>query len=99
MALESSNISRRKFMLVSSAAVASPSLLRLSGVALPQAKAAIPNKVYFIKRTCVGCHCCRLFCPANAVILGDTRLEIDQEKCIHCGTCYRECPICAISEM
>ena len=24
--------------------------------------------------------------------------EIDQEKCIHCGTCYNACPVSAISE-
>jgi uncharacterized Fe-S center protein len=91
------DLSRRKFMLVSSAAVATPSLLNLSGM-VPESKAATKGKVYFINRTCIGCYCCKLFCPGNAVILGDCRLEIDQEKCIHCGTCYRECPICAISE-
>jgi Fe-S-cluster-containing hydrogenase component 2 len=38
------------------------------------------------------------FCPAKAVHFGDTGNEIDQKKCIHCGTCYRECPISVISE-
>jgi MinD superfamily P-loop ATPase len=98
MTSESLNLTRRKFMLVSSAAVATPSLLNLSGMMVPEAKAATKGKFYFINRTCIGCYCCKLFCPANAVILGDCRLEIDQEKCIHCGACYKECPICAISE-
>ena len=96
------NLGRRKFMLVSSAAIATPLLLNLanpvSDAKGAETKGAAKGKVYFINRTCIGCYCCKLFCPANAVILGDCRLEIDQEKCIHCGTCYRECPICAISE-
>jgi Fe-S-cluster-containing hydrogenase component 2 len=41
---------------------------------------------------------CRTFCPAKAVNFGDRHNEIDQEQCIHCGTCYRECPVSAISE-
>ena len=24
--------------------------------------------------------------------------EINQEKCIHCGTCYKECPISVVTE-
>jgi ferredoxin len=56
------------------------------------------TKIYFIGKECVGCQACRTFCPAQAIRFGDCRNEIDQKKCIHCGTCYRECPICVISE-
>ena len=97
MTSENSNLSRRKFMLVSSAAIASPLFLNLAG-SVPEAKGAKKGKIYYINRECIGCQVCRLFCPENAIIFGDGRNAIDQEKCIHCGTCYRECPICVISE-
>jgi Fe-S-cluster-containing hydrogenase component 2 len=38
------------------------------------------------------------FCPAEAIHFGDTGNEIDQNKCIHCGTCYEECPISVVTE-
>jgi Fe-S-cluster-containing hydrogenase component 2 len=41
---------------------------------------------------------CRMFCPGKAIRFGDCQNEIDQKKCLHCGTCYKECPICAVSE-
>jgi len=89
-------------MLISSAAIATPLILNLPGM-VPEAKGAKAEggkkgKVYFINRTCIGCQVCRIFCPANAINFGDNKNEIDQDKCIHCGTCYNECPICVISE-
>ena len=106
---KNSNLTRRKFMMVSSAAIASPLLLKATG-AMAAAKSAeakttatVTNaakgmKVYFIGRGCVGCQVCRTFCPAQAIHFGDTGNEIDQKKCMHCGTCYRECPISVVSE-
>jgi ferredoxin len=111
----SSNLTRRKFMMVSSAAIASPLLLNAANsmaaakpaetrtTATDEAKATVTNatkgmKVYFIGRGCVGCQVCRTFCPVKAIHFGDTGDEIDQKKCIHCGTCYRECPISVVSE-
>jgi Fe-S-cluster-containing hydrogenase component 2 len=41
---------------------------------------------------------CMAFCPGKAIHFGDTGNEIDQKKCLHCGTCFRECPISMISE-
>jgi Fe-S-cluster-containing hydrogenase component 2 len=41
---------------------------------------------------------CLAFCPAKAIHFGDTGNEIDQKQCMHCGTCYNECPISVISE-
>ena len=95
-------ISRRKFMIVSSAALASPLLLNLEG-SLSEAKAAEKKKnksgkVYFINHGCVGCQVCKTFCPQQAIHYGDCRNEIDQDKCIHCGTCFRGCPVSVISE-
>jgi ferredoxin len=103
-----SDITRRKFMLVSSAAAASPLLLSAAGstaaTTAAQTKATEAGiapkgtKIYYIGDGCVGCQACKTFCPAQAIRFGDCRNEINQKKCIHCGTCYRECPICVISE-
>jgi Fe-S-cluster-containing hydrogenase component 2 len=107
MTERSSNLTRRKFMLMSSAAIASPLLLNAAGAmaaANPaeqkatEQKAAKTGNVYFITKGCIGCQTCRTFCPVKAIHFGDTGNEIDQKKCIHCGTCYRECPISTITE-
>jgi heterodisulfide reductase subunit A-like polyferredoxin len=112
---QSHNLTRRKFMMVSSVAIASPMLLNAASsmaaakpaetkpAAADGAKATVTNatkgmKVYFIGYGCVGCQVCRTFCPVKAIHFGDTGNEIDQKICIHCGTCYRECPISVISE-
>jgi ferredoxin len=101
------NLTRRKFMMVSSAAIASPLLLNAASsmaAAKPaDTKPTVTNsakatKIYFIDHGCIGCQVCRTFCPAKAIHFGDTGNEIDQNKCIHCGTCYRECPISVVTE-
>lgn len=102
-----SNLTRRKFMLVGSAAIASPLLLNAASTLAAgkttetktsETGMAKGTKIYFIGYGCVGCHVCLTFCPAKAIRFGDTGNEIDQKKCIHCGTCYRECPISVVSE-
>jgi len=94
-------------MLVSSAAIASPLLLGVANsmaaekpaeVKTTDITAAKGTKIYFIGHGCVGCHVCMAFCPGKAIHFGDTGNEIDQKKCLHCGTCFRECPISMISE-
>jgi ferredoxin len=101
---ESNKVSRRKFMVASSAVVITPALLDLSG-ATPEARAAAgaslktKGKVYFITTKCVGCHTCKVFCPVKGIFYGERKMEIDQEKCVQCGTCYEECPTSAISEI
>jgi ferredoxin len=98
MALKNSNLTRRKFMIVGSAAIAAPFVLDLSGN-MPSAEGAqTTGKTYYIGHDCMGCQVCRMKCPANAINYGDDRNEIDQKKCTHCGTCYRECPVSVISE-
>jgi Fe-S-cluster-containing hydrogenase component 2 len=101
------NLTRRKFVSVGSAAIASPLLLGGAGsMAASQTtetkttdlNLAKGTKIYFIGQECVGCQVCKTFCPAQAIRFGDCRNEIDQKKCIHCGTCYKECPCCVISE-
>jgi ferredoxin len=101
-------LTRRKFMIMGSAAIASPLLLNVAG-SMAAGKTAETKttetgiapkgtKIYYIGDGCVGCQVCKTFCPAQAIRFGDCKNEIDQRKCIHCGTCYRECPICVISE-
>ena len=101
MEKEIRNRSRRKFMVASSAAIVSPMLLNL---ALPatEARAATTGKkagkIYFITTGCNGCHVCKVACPQKAISYGDRKMEIDQDKCVQCGTCCEECPNSAISE-
>jgi len=102
------NLTRRKFMLVSSAVIASPLLLNDAGsmAAEKNAKAKTNKtsiapkgtKIYYISEVCIGCQVCRAFCPPQAIRFSNCRNEIDQSKCIHCGTCYNECNISAITE-
>jgi ferredoxin len=101
------NVSRRKFILVGSAAIASPLLLNVAGSMAADKTAETTatesgitrgTKVYFIGKGCVGCQVCKTYCPVQAINFGDCRNEIDQKKCIHCGTCYRGCNISVISE-
>lgn len=109
MSERSSNLTRRKFMMAGSAAIASPLLLGAAGSMLAatpaEAKTGVTNakkgkgtSIYFIGHGCIGCQVCRTFCPAEAIHFGDTGNEIDQEKCEHCGTCYEECPISVVTE-
>ncbi len=101
-------LTRRKFMIAGTAAISSPLLLNVAGIhaevktaETKTAEAGIAPRgtsIYYITDGCVGCQACRTFCPAQAIRFGDCRNEIDQKKCIHCGTCYRECNISAISE-
>jgi ferredoxin len=107
MVIENQNLTRRKFMIASSAAIASPLLMNVVGsiaeakdveTKAVEPKAAKTGKIYFINRTCIGCQVCKTFCPVKAIRFGDGGNEIDQKKCIQCGTCYRECPISVISE-
>jgi ferredoxin len=104
---KSPSLTRRKFMIAGSAALASPLLLgatgSMAGGKSAGAKSIVTSAdkgdmVYFIGNGCVGCQVCRTFCPAGAIHFGDTGNEIDQGKCQHCGTCYDECPISVITE-
>ncbi len=88
------NLSRRKFMLVSSAAIAAPFVMNMAGL-VPDAKGAEGKVTYIIEATCVGCHYCFNECPQKAIAWGDDKYEIDQKKCIQCGTCASVCNISA----
>jgi Fe-S-cluster-containing hydrogenase component 2 len=94
MTESNSNLTRRKFMLVSSAAIAAPFVMNMAGSdAVPNAKAAEKEKqyTYTIGPGCLGCHYCFNECPGGAIKQGDDTYVIDQKKCLHCGTCYKVC--------
>jgi ferredoxin len=106
--MNSKDLSRRRFMMVGTAAIATPLFLNVAGSMAAEKTseartsessiAAKGTKIYYINDGCVGCQACRTFCPVQAIRFGNCRNEIDQKKCIHCGTCYRECNISVISE-
>lgn len=46
---------------------------------------------------CTGCAVCQEICPTKAIYMkydegGFLVPEIDDEKCVHCGKCVRQCP-------
>jgi len=82
----------------------SPALLNLidpveAAAAAATAKKAGKDKLYYITSKCIGCHACKIFCPQKAIYYGVRKMEIDQEKCVQCGTCFNECPISVIEEI
>ena len=94
MSSEKLNLSRRKFILVSSAAIAAPLIMNMTGMG-SDAEGAEKKVAYFINDTCIGCHFCFYECPVSAIHWGDDKYEIDQKKCIQCGTCEKVCNISA----
>lgn len=59
---------------------------------------ACEDNVYRVTNACQGClaHPCREICPKGAITFKDKKAYIDQEKCIHCGMCFKACPYHAI---
>lgn len=54
--------------------------------------------VYVVKDLCVACGKCALYCPVQAITVGETAF-VDQERCVECGTCMRaECPVDALRQ-
>ena len=94
MASDKYEVSRRKFMAISSAAFASPFIFKLAG-SVPTAKAAENEIRYVISENCIGCHYCFYECPESAIHWGDDKYVIDQDKCVQCGTCAEVCNISA----
>jgi ferredoxin len=94
---ESFDLSRRKFMIMSSAAIAAPIILNGAGD-LFAAEKKEKKATYMIGPNCIGCHHCFYNCPQQAIHWGQDKYEIDQVKCIQCGTCYETCNISAVIE-
>jgi ferredoxin len=87
-------LSRRKFMVLSTAAIAAPFVMNMAGLTA-NAKGAEEKAVYTIDATCIGCHYCFYECPESAIQWADDKYEIDPEKCVGCGTCAEVCNISA----
>jgi energy-converting hydrogenase B subunit K len=52
---------------------------------------------YRVSGGCVLCLMCVYECPVGAIsIKEDVSTVIDEEKCIGCGSCYRNCQTGAI---
>ena len=69
---------------------------------IPFACNACPPKEIRISDNCQGClsHPCKAVCPKDAIVIGrDNKAHIDQDKCIKCGKCQRQCPYNAISKL
>jgi len=45
---------------------------------------------------CLVCGICVGICPANAMFLGNDRLNISKELCTRCGRCVQICPVRAL---
>ena len=56
---------------------------------------ACKDNVYEVSNACQGClaHPCREICPKGAITFKDKKAYIDQEKCVGCGLCAKECPV------
>lgn len=57
-----------------------------------------PDNVVRITDVCQGCleHPCMAVCPRGAITRQNGRAHIDQDKCIKCGRCLKECKFNAI---
>lgn len=60
-----------------------------------------PDNEVRVSDLCQGClaHPCREVCPKDAIEVVNGKSVINQEKCIKCGKCIRECPYDAILRM
>jgi coenzyme F420-reducing hydrogenase beta subunit len=55
-------------------------------------------RIMTLTETCTGCGACYNICPKNAIVMTENKEgflfpAIDDEKCIHCGLCDKNCPI------
>lgn len=57
-----------------------------------------PDNVIHVTDACQGClgHPCQEVCPKKAITIYDYKSHIDQDLCIKCGRCLKECPYGAI---
>jgi succinate dehydrogenase/fumarate reductase flavoprotein subunit/NAD-dependent dihydropyrimidine dehydrogenase PreA subunit len=86
------NLTRRKFMMVSSAVIASPLLMNAAGSMAAEKSAETRTAFKIIPERCINCVGCVVFCPQKAIrYSGNQAYRIDPDKCIKCGTCMQYC--------
>jgi succinate dehydrogenase/fumarate reductase flavoprotein subunit/NAD-dependent dihydropyrimidine dehydrogenase PreA subunit len=97
------NLSRRKFMTASSAAIAAPIVMNMAGK-VAESKAAekteaasTGKKTYYINDNCCLCNLrCQNNCKAGAIYFDGDKMAIDTEKCVRCGKCMEVCELSAV---
>ncbi|MBZ0242687.1 MAG: 4Fe-4S binding protein, partial [Bacteroidales bacterium] len=57
-----------------------------------------PSSKYVVSNFCRACEArpCQVNCPKNAVNFENGKAEIDEELCVNCGKCAKQCPYNAI---
>jgi len=55
--------------------------------------------IYSVKRGCTLCGTCLYECPVKAIRMTASGAVIDQDKCIGCGRCYKNCASEAIERL
>jgi uncharacterized protein (DUF362 family)/Pyruvate/2-oxoacid:ferredoxin oxidoreductase delta subunit len=60
------------------------------------AKRYLASKPVQEKDTCAGCGQCAEICPAEAIQLGQRKIDFDYDRCIRCYCCQEVCPRDAI---
>lgn len=57
-----------------------------------------PSSKYVVSNFCRACEArpCQVNCPKNAINFESGKAEIDEERCVNCGKCAKECPYHAI---
>lgn len=53
---------------------------------------------YIVTGRCIGCKVCRAVCPQNCILFKNEKAVICQENCLHCGNCFRDCPVQAVEK-
>ena len=66
---------------------------------MAQTKGDVPMKKYSVEAGCCFCQECQYACPVGAISMDSKGAHIDQEKCIGCGQCYKNCASEAIVEV
>lgn len=49
-------------------------------------------KPYRIPGTCTGCGTCTHYCRENAIVIRNGVINLDENRCVHCGMCIACCP-------
>lgn len=57
--------------------------------------AVVHKKGYLITDACIGCGACQSMCPQRCIEEG-APYKIEQEHCLHCGSCFENCSVGAI---